>query len=149
MASDDSTLDTSLVPDPTRRDPKYGPRYQAMRPLVKERDKNRCQTCGAKPDEYEHQVHHRMPDGHHSQRDDKRLEADHLILLCVQCHDAITNVYRSRRDCGRSMKPRPTEERIYARPAATQQTIIALTPPTEAVRARPKPTNYVVDGDDE
>ena len=149
MASDDSTLDTSLVPDPTRRDPKYGPRYQAMRPLVKERDKNRCQTCWAKPDEYEHQVHHRMPDGHHSQRTDERLELHLLILLCEPCHKAITNVCRSRRDCGRSMKPKPTEERIYARPAATQQTIIELKLTTESVRARPKPTNYVVDGDDE
>lgn len=58
-------------------------------------DSHRCRTCHHDGSRYRLEVHHATYDrfGHEDVEND-------LITLCSQCHDAITNVFRARRDQG-------------------------------------------------
>lgn len=58
-------------------------------------DNSRCQTCHEDGTNYGLQVHHATYD----RLFDEDVEND-LITLCTQCHDAITDTMRSRRDQG-------------------------------------------------
>ena len=58
-------------------------------------DRNRCQTCHHDGSIYGLQVHHATYD----RLFDEDVQRD-LITLCTQCHDAITDVMRSRRGQG-------------------------------------------------
>ena len=50
-----------------------------------------CATCWRSSEEYVMELHHR----HYDNWGQERL--DDVVLLCVSCHDAITNVIRNRR----------------------------------------------------
>lgn len=67
----------------------YGPHYQGLRKQVLE-EQPYCATC----DRTENlQCHHR-----HYKNFPEREKREDLVMLCKECHDAITNVHRSRRD---------------------------------------------------
>jgi len=57
-------------------------------------DNNKCQTCHEDGTNYGLQVHHATYDRFGDE------DMSDLITLCTQCHDAITNVFRARRDQG-------------------------------------------------
>ena len=59
-------------------------------------DSHRCCTCHHDGSQYRLEVHHATYD----RLGDEDVEGD-LITLCSQCHDAITNVMRARRDQGK------------------------------------------------
>ena len=68
---------------------KYGPHYQALREQVR-KEQPYCATC--ERTEWL-DCHHRHYDNfpENEQRED-------LVMLCKECHDAITDVHRRRRD---------------------------------------------------
>lgn len=66
-------------------------KWKKLRDQAVERDKI-CQTCGDDGTNHRLEVHHRK---YPKEWDEDSL--DHLITLCAECHDAITNVIRGRR----------------------------------------------------
>jgi hypothetical protein len=73
------------------------PEWAERRKAILARDNFECRTC---PNSENLQVHHRRYDhfGNEPMED--------LVTLCIECHDAITNVLRSRRHTNRLVKPR-------------------------------------------
>lgn len=70
--------------------------WAARRDLRKEIDGHRCQTCCHDGSTWRLEVHHK----HYESFTNEDVEKD-LITLCSQCHEAITDVIRSRRNDGR------------------------------------------------
>lgn len=63
----------------------YGPDWPKVRDRVRERDKFKCQVCGATETTRQHDVHHKIPfRSFASAAEANRLE--NLITLCSSCH---------------------------------------------------------------
>jgi len=83
-------LDGHLVTRPGRYhpDPDY---WYGLRDLVILDRNNECGVCWRSGEHYRMELHHR----HYDNWGEEAMED--VVLLCVSCHDAITNVIRSRR----------------------------------------------------
>lgn len=79
-----------------RNDPNaYGPEWDRIRKLVRQRDHFTCQVCGAVEKEQPHQVHHKIPFRMFSSPNEaNRLE--NLITLCAKCHQKVEQNVRIR-----------------------------------------------------
>lgn len=66
----------------------YGPKFQAARLRVLERDEHRCRFCDHDGSVDRLEVHHR----HY--RDGSDPKDEDLITLCVSCHDVATDKIR-------------------------------------------------------
>ncbi len=70
--------------------------WACKRDARKELDSHRCQTCLHDGTVYRLEVHHKT----YERFKNEDVEKD-LITLCVQCHEAVTNVIRCRRYDGK------------------------------------------------
>jgi len=83
-------LDGHLVTRPGRNHP--NPEYwYGLRDLIILDRNNECGVCWRSGKQYKLELHHRHYDNWGSE------PMEDVILLCISCHDAITNVIRSRR----------------------------------------------------
>ena len=84
--------------------------WAAKRAARLEIDNHRCRTCGHTGEQWPLQVHHVT----YERLGNEDVEND-LITLCASCHEAITNVIRSRRYEGRSYEVSPVSTTITTR----------------------------------
>jgi len=74
----------------------YGPSYREARAERMKFAGNRCETCKVKAEQYRLECHHASSYAYQLDRLNK-LKMKDVIILCNQCHDAITDVTRRRR----------------------------------------------------
>jgi len=84
--------------------------WAAKRAQRLEIDGHKCRTCGHTGEQWALQVHHVT----YERLGGEDVEND-LITLCAACHEAITNVIRSRRYEGRSYQVRSISTTITTR----------------------------------
>jgi DEAD/DEAH box helicase domain-containing protein len=63
----------------------YGPKWNALRQIVRQRDAFTCQMCGAVENERAHHVHHKIPLRSFTSLEQANAP-DNLITLCPTCH---------------------------------------------------------------
>lgn len=73
----------------------YGPDWNVIRTVVRQRDRFTCQMCGAVEKDRAHHVHHRIPFRAFSSPELAN-QIDNLITLCPSCHRQAENVVRVR-----------------------------------------------------
>ncbi|TXH58887.1 MAG: HNH endonuclease [Desulfurellales bacterium] len=119
--------------------------WQAKRAQRLAIDNHRCRTCGHTGETWPLQVHHIT----YERLGGEDVEND-LITLCSACHEAITNVIRSRRYEGRSYEVRSVSTTITTRQEYTPYGMANVAvqvefigSPTHAQRADGKPAEQV------
>lgn len=75
--------------------------------VIRERDDNKCRGCNRSAEVVRLEVHHRKygPHGKCGECILTGVTNDDLTTLCVECHDAITNVRRNIRYANKEHKP--------------------------------------------
>lgn len=63
----------------------YGPMWSNLKQIIRQRDRNTCQICGAKEDGRAHDVHHRIPFKQFSKIEEAN-QLENLTTLCRTCH---------------------------------------------------------------
>lgn len=73
----------------------YGPQWNKLRSIVRQRDQYICQVCGAPEQTKNHHVHHKVP---YKMFDspDRANQLENLITLCPNCHRRAESVVRIR-----------------------------------------------------
>jgi DEAD/DEAH box helicase domain-containing protein len=96
LALDENTVDRLRQEGLWRSDPnQYGQNWPNQRNLARQRDGYRCQLCGAREGERQHDVHHKVP----FRLFISYLEAnqlENLITLCHACHRQVETAVRVR-----------------------------------------------------
>lgn len=108
------------------KSPRYGVNYQKLREERLKLDGSRCRTCAHDGSDYRLECHHAIPDGHPANGDDRYLRLEHLIILCAQCHEAITDVMRKRRTSYLQTRTLPIAELALSRPVMPPEGITVV-----------------------
>lgn len=73
----------------------YGPDWNSIRNLVRQRDSYTCQACGKKESVGAHHVHHKIPFRLFNSLE-KANELNNLVTLCADCHSLVESQVRVR-----------------------------------------------------
>jgi len=92
----DESINEIRESDLWRNDPiNYGPKWKNIRVQVRQRDDYRCQVCGIRETDREHDIHHKIPFrtfSSHAQAN----RLNNLVTLCQSCHQRAETVVRVR-----------------------------------------------------
>ncbi len=100
LALDDMAVETLRQAGLWRNDPNdYGPKWNALRQIVRQRDGYRCQVCGAVEENRAHDVHHKTPFRLFASAEQAN-QLENLVTLCPNCHHRVETAVRVRSGLG-------------------------------------------------